>query len=142
MFVSRVAYFWYTPRKFGTQAIKRIVLKRPLRNEGKSCQPEGVIVVCSTYDVLVERSGVQPRNERLDGKECGQNTCKHSDKSENDRDTRRHPSCFVKVLLQRGAIGTGVAVPKLLDPESTVSSPPDRDLAFDNLPVLHESGGP
>jgi len=53
-----------------------------MRNEWKSCEPYGVIVVCSTYDVLAEWSGIliQPRDECLDGKECGQNTCKHNDK--------------------------------------------------------------
>jgi len=55
----------------------------------------------STYDVLVEWSGVQPGNECLDGKKCGQDTSEHTNKSKDDRDTGRHASRPVKVLLQR-----------------------------------------
>ena len=101
-----------------------------------------MIIRCSTYDVLVEWPGVQPRDECLDSKEGGQDTGEHSDKSENDGDTRRHARHHMKVLLQRGTTTAAVVVSKLLDPESTVCSPPNRDLALDDLPVLHESSGP
>lgn len=137
-----MAYFWYTPRKLGTEAIKRIVLKSPLGNGRKSCELEGVIVEYPTYDVLVERASVQPRNECLDGEECGQDAGKHKDKPENDRDTCRHANRSMKVPLQWRTIIVGVVVSKLLDPESTGSPPPDRDLALEDLPVLYKSSGP
>jgi hypothetical protein len=33
-------------------------------------------------------------------------------------------------------------VSELLDPESTVGSPADGELALEDLPVLHKNGGP
>lgn len=81
------------------EAMKRMVLKRPLRRKQKSCELEGMIFECPTYDVLVERSSVQPRNERLNGEERGQDTTEHSDESKDNGDTCRHASRPMKVLL-------------------------------------------
>ena len=100
------------------------------------------IVEYTTYDVLVERSSVQPGNERLDCKEGGQDPSERSDKSKNNGDACRHACHSMKVFLERRTIIPSVIVTKLLDPESTISSPPDGNLALDDLPVLHESGGP
>ena len=97
---------------------------------------------CFTHDVLVERPGVQLGDERLDGEEGGQDTGEHGDESEDNWDTGCHPGRSTKVKLQ-GRTGMGdVVVSKFLDPESAISSPADRDLAFDDRPVLNESGGP
>jgi hypothetical protein len=137
-----VAYFWYTPRKFGTEAMKRIVLKSPFekgRNQLRSLMSGSGR---STYDVLMKWSSIQPRNECLDGKERGQDTTKHSDKSENDRDASRDADRLLNVPLQGGTAVADIVVSKFLDSESPVSPPTNRDLALDYLPVLNESGGP
>ena len=122
--------------------MKRIVLRRPLRHEQKSCELEGVMFECPTYDVLVERSSVQSGNECLNGEERSQDTTEHSDESKDNGDACRYASCPVKVLLQRRTTVIGEVVSELLDLEGTVGSPPDGNLALDNLPVLHESGSP
>ena len=95
-----------------------------------------------THDVLVEWSSVQPSNERLYGEERCQDTSEYGDKSEDNWDARRNPSRSVKVLLQWGSTVADVVVSKFLHPESVVGSPPNGNLAFDDLPVLHENGGP
>lgn len=75
--------------------------------------------------MLVKRTSVQAGNECLDGEEGGQDTSEHSNKSKNDRDARCHTGRPVKVPLQRRTGIADVVVSKLLDPESTVSSPPN-----------------
>ena len=105
-------------------------------------ESEGALIQCPTYDVLVERSSVQPGNERLDGEERRQDTSEHGDESEDNWNARRNPTRSVKVLLQRSTTIVDVVVSKLLHLESVVGSPPNGDLAFDDLPVFHEDGGP
>ena len=102
--------------------MKRIVLRRPL---GKSHARGEVGYERSTYDMLMERSSVQPRDECLDREERGQNTSEHSDESENNWDTGRHAGRSMEVPLQRRSGITDVVVSELLDPESAVSSPPN-----------------
>ena len=92
--------------------------------------------------MLVQRSSVQLRNERLDGKEGSQDTSEDRDKSEDNRDTGCHTGRSMEVLLQRSAGIADVVMSKFLDTEGTVSSPPDRDLALEDPPVFHEDGGP
>ena len=92
--------------------------------------------------MLVERSSVQPSDERLDGKESRQDTRKHADKSKDNGDTGRHARRSFEVLLQWSTTITDVAVSKLLHSENTASSPPNGEFAFEDLPILHESGSP
>ena len=120
-----MAYFSYTPRKLGTNAVKRIVSRNPWGNEGKAREREAEDCRCPAYDVLVQRSSIQPRDKRLDGEESGQDSGKRRDKSKDDGDTRRHASCSMEVPLQLRAAVPNIIMSKLLDPESTVGPPPN-----------------
>ena len=95
--------------------------------------------------MLAKRPRIQAGNECLDCKERGgQDASEYTAKSKSDGDTLRHPNHSTKHLAQGivTVISTNVIVSFFEVPVGTIRSPPDGDLALDDLPVLDESGGP
>ena len=91
--------------------------------------------------MLVEWPSIQPSDQSLDCKEGRQDASKCGGRSENDGNTLCNPGRSAKVLVQ--IITTvDVIVSFFLDPVGTVGTPPDGDLALDDLPIVHEAVGP